>query len=361
MEMTLAENIRSFRKQRSLTQEQLAEALGVTPGAVYKWEARLSVPEVPMLMALADFFDASVDALLGYRIRNNSLAAIAERLNECCRTGDPAALSEAEKVLKKYPNSFMIVYGCAQIFHVFGAEERSRESLRRALELYERSLLLMAQNTDPNVSETTVYGSMGTVYVLMGEPEKGVEILKKHNAGGMFDDAIADTLLLFLHRPEEARPFLFDALLRIVSSLQSVAMGYATLYGSRGDFRAEQEAAAWGLEMLRGLRRDGGASYLDRVAAVMTVLLAHAQLHSGDRAAARATLRKAAALARAFDAAPNYGAAGVRFSEGSETGSLHDGMGRTAEDSAAFLLEQLGDGELSAMWKDAACPEEGDE
>ena len=39
MEMRLAENIRTFRKQRKLTQEQLAEALGMTPGAVYKWEA----------------------------------------------------------------------------------------------------------------------------------------------------------------------------------------------------------------------------------------------------------------------------------------------------------------------------------
>ena len=40
MKMMLAENIRTFRKERSLTQEQLAEALGVTAGAVYKWEAK---------------------------------------------------------------------------------------------------------------------------------------------------------------------------------------------------------------------------------------------------------------------------------------------------------------------------------
>ena len=35
----LSENIRKFRKERGLTQEQLAEVLGVTVGAVYKWEA----------------------------------------------------------------------------------------------------------------------------------------------------------------------------------------------------------------------------------------------------------------------------------------------------------------------------------
>ena len=55
MDMKLSENIRKYRKERSLTQEQLAEVLGVTTGAVYKWEAGLSVPELNMIVELADF------------------------------------------------------------------------------------------------------------------------------------------------------------------------------------------------------------------------------------------------------------------------------------------------------------------
>ena len=37
MQIRLAENIRALRRQHRFTQEQLAESLGVTPGAVYKW------------------------------------------------------------------------------------------------------------------------------------------------------------------------------------------------------------------------------------------------------------------------------------------------------------------------------------
>lgn len=74
MENKLAENIRTFRKQRALTQEQLAEVLGVTVGAVYKWEARLSQPELSTVMELADFFDTSVDVLLGYELKDNRLS-----------------------------------------------------------------------------------------------------------------------------------------------------------------------------------------------------------------------------------------------------------------------------------------------
>ena len=57
----MAENIRALRKQLSLTQEQLAEAMEISTGAVSKWEQGNSVPELDMLIALADFFSVSVD------------------------------------------------------------------------------------------------------------------------------------------------------------------------------------------------------------------------------------------------------------------------------------------------------------
>ena len=57
MQIRLAENIRALRRQHRFTQEQLAESLGVTPGAVYKWEAGLSQPELAIIVELADLFD----------------------------------------------------------------------------------------------------------------------------------------------------------------------------------------------------------------------------------------------------------------------------------------------------------------
>lgn len=66
MQIKTGENIRRLRKEHGMTQEQLADSLGVTVGAVYKWEAGLSVPEVKLLMDIADLFDSSVDLLLGY-------------------------------------------------------------------------------------------------------------------------------------------------------------------------------------------------------------------------------------------------------------------------------------------------------
>ena len=65
MEQTLGKRIAMHRKRLKLTQEQLAESLGVTAQAVSKWENDQSCPDINMLPKLAQLFGVSVDSLLG--------------------------------------------------------------------------------------------------------------------------------------------------------------------------------------------------------------------------------------------------------------------------------------------------------
>ena len=133
MQIRLAENIRALRRQHRFTQEQLAESLGVTPGAVYKWEAGLSQPELAIIVELADLFDTSVDVLLGYEVKDNRRQTTAERLRRYRTEKDRAGLAEAEKALQKYPNDFEIVYRSAGLYRVFGIVERDEALLRREI------------------------------------------------------------------------------------------------------------------------------------------------------------------------------------------------------------------------------------
>lgn len=65
MEQTLGKRIVSHRKQMGLTQDQLAERLGVTAQAVSKWENDQSCPDITMLPKLAEIFGITTDELLG--------------------------------------------------------------------------------------------------------------------------------------------------------------------------------------------------------------------------------------------------------------------------------------------------------
>lgn len=65
-EIKLSENIARLRSEKNITQEQLAAFIGVTKGAVSKWENASSLPDIATLPLLAAYFDVTVDELLGY-------------------------------------------------------------------------------------------------------------------------------------------------------------------------------------------------------------------------------------------------------------------------------------------------------
>ncbi len=65
MKLKLGENLRRLRKERELTQEQFADAIGVSFQAVSRWENGTAYPDMELLPALSSFFGVSVDTLLG--------------------------------------------------------------------------------------------------------------------------------------------------------------------------------------------------------------------------------------------------------------------------------------------------------
>ena len=62
--MTFAEKLYQLRKQKGLSQEQLADALGVSRQAISKWEGGACLPETEKLAQLSDFLGVSIDYLL---------------------------------------------------------------------------------------------------------------------------------------------------------------------------------------------------------------------------------------------------------------------------------------------------------
>ena len=178
MVTTIAENIRSYRKLCGMTQEQLAEVLGVSVGAVYKWESRASLPELQLIMEMADFFEVSVDALLGYKMRDNRLNVTVERLWKASGNRDHDAVTDAEKAIRKYPHSFDVLYAAANLYYTFGGETKNELWLRRAIELLDSARLLVSQCTDPRVNESVIFGRMAEMYELLGETDKALELFK---------------------------------------------------------------------------------------------------------------------------------------------------------------------------------------
>ncbi|MBR4060694.1 MAG: helix-turn-helix transcriptional regulator [Lachnospiraceae bacterium] len=80
----IGSNIREQRMKRGLTQRQLAEQLFVSASAVSKWEMKAAIPDIHMVIQLADIFQISVSELLGAE----------DKASEEC----------ADKMLEEYPD-----------------------------------------------------------------------------------------------------------------------------------------------------------------------------------------------------------------------------------------------------------------
>ncbi|WP_050697141.1 helix-turn-helix domain-containing protein [Anaeromassilibacillus senegalensis] len=79
MKKTIGEKISDLRKQKKMTQDELAEKMGVSSQAVSKWETGLSIPDLPILIELSDFFHMSLDDLVKEKEEAVYLVPVEER------------------------------------------------------------------------------------------------------------------------------------------------------------------------------------------------------------------------------------------------------------------------------------------
>lgn len=63
-EKSIGDNLKRLRKEKKLSQEELAEKLGVSRQAVAKWEKNETVPDLTNCIAMADLYDVSIDTMV---------------------------------------------------------------------------------------------------------------------------------------------------------------------------------------------------------------------------------------------------------------------------------------------------------
>ena len=106
MKNYFSENLKKLRRTADITQEKLAEFIGVTPQTISKWERAETYPDIETLPVIANYFGVTIDELLGNdKIKTDEMIdkLIAES-RESARLGDETkALSMAVEGYKRYP------------------------------------------------------------------------------------------------------------------------------------------------------------------------------------------------------------------------------------------------------------------
>ena len=80
MNIKIGEKIKQLRQRDGRKQEDLANALGVSPQAVSRWEANGGYPDMELIPAIANYFNISIDELFGYsKDRQEKLRSILDK------------------------------------------------------------------------------------------------------------------------------------------------------------------------------------------------------------------------------------------------------------------------------------------
>lgn len=311
MRIKLAENIKSFRKERKMTQEQLAEALGVSVGAVHKWEKDLSTPDLSLIFAMTDLFGTSTDVLLGYEWRNvNAGDAIQKIQNLILERDFEEAVAESEKAMKKFPNNFEIVYQSAIAYlewsHTFdmngGTKDWQEKAHTRGEEVFKHALELLPQNKDPEISRVSLSRQFAEFHEFCMYIYRAIEILKESNICGINDAIIGRLYVSYLHETEKAEEYLSKAYTTVLRDMDMVILGFAEIFGGREDHKNALACVEWSRNVLTGIQPAGDITDLDRYSIFLDMGCANICCAAGDAENTKRYLKRALKNAIRFDA-----------------------------------------------------------
>lgn len=182
--LKLGENLKKFRLQRELTQEQLADILGVSAQAVSRWENGTTYPDITLLPVIASYFEITLDELMGM----DSLKSeehLKELLGQLEENGSKGLIYEnillLRDAVKTYPTNyelqFRLVNQLAFCEYKDGrglSEEEKISFNREAAEIGNR---ILSHCTDGVIINRTTK-QLCYIYSRLGEKEKAIEYAK---------------------------------------------------------------------------------------------------------------------------------------------------------------------------------------
>ena len=204
-ESILATQIYESRKKLSITQEVLAEKLGITPQSISRWENGQSRPDVDMLPKLAAIFGITIDGLFGYHAENLKIANYEEKFKSANIYCGYDKISELQlKVLEFMPPDSpknLLEIGCregqAAIFfarngYVVSAFDINAAEIQKAAEIAKKIGVNVnffcadILNYKINSKFDTIYSNGGMQYIPPAERARVFQIMQEStNIGGI--------------------------------------------------------------------------------------------------------------------------------------------------------------------------------
>jgi transcriptional regulator with XRE-family HTH domain len=179
-ELNIGKIIVAMRREKGLTQEDLAAYIGVSKASVSKWETGQSYPDITLLPQLSAYFNISIDTLMGYspQLTPADIKALYHRLAEDFATRAFAeVLTECEAIIKKYYSCFPLLLQMAILLinhHMLADDaEKGRAILENTVQLCQR----IQTDSDDRFLIRDAMSMEATSYLMLNQPTQIMKLL----------------------------------------------------------------------------------------------------------------------------------------------------------------------------------------
>ena len=231
-EINIARTIMNKRKEKGLTQDELAGYIGVSKVAVSKWEIGQSYPDITFLPQLAAFFNISIDELMGYepQMCKEDIRKLYLRLS-CDFSVKPfeEVMEECRKIIKKYFSCFPLLFQMGTLIvnnsMESGDRERSMTAIEEAKELFIR---VKTESEDAELCRLAL--NMEAFCALtLGKPEEVIELLEEAGNKIISTETLLAPAYQMLGRPRQAKSVMQIGIYQHMGALIDALSNYLSL------------------------------------------------------------------------------------------------------------------------------------
>ncbi len=165
--MSIGTTIKKLRRERDMTQEQLADLLGITANAISQWECDRTAPDISQLPMLSSIFRVSADEILGIDVSSRD-AKIKEIYTEVRELWCKDRRDEAEKLCRDGLRRFPDAYNLMEELAINLSYSDEKEKLEESISLFER----IRSGVNDECTRNYAVGNLCELYMQIGKPEK---------------------------------------------------------------------------------------------------------------------------------------------------------------------------------------------
>ncbi|MFA0815429.1 MAG: helix-turn-helix domain-containing protein [Anaerofustis sp.] len=237
-EINIAKVLTDKRKEKGVTQEQLAEYIGITKASVSKWETGQSYPDVTLLPILAAYFNITIDELLDYhpQMTKEDIAALYRRFSKDF-TEKPfdEVLQSWQDINKKYFACFplLLQMGILIVNHANLAPDQQQTIalIREAEALFVR---VKEESDEPSVARQALY-MQAYCNLYTGNAQTVIDLLEDTVDIAMPPESLLATAYGMLNNPEKAEEILQVGIYQNIAVLYNFFPAYLMLCAKKPD------------------------------------------------------------------------------------------------------------------------------